>query len=349
MDQAAETVLQVLGDVGLRQPAQLDALPEPFQPEVGGGQGQRVLRLHLVAPVGDDDEQGRLWQVAGQSLEHAARGLVDPVGVLDHQHHRPDVAGEAEDRLHVLGGDGQARTGARRARIEVPAGRRRGGLHARLDQRADARDQRGQVGADLAQDLDDQIAELPARDAGGELVEAFRERLVRAVLAGVAVAVADDDRAALGDPLGDDPPPELVDEHALARPGDPLHEDGRAPAGGGRPGRREQPLQLLDPPDEGQGRIGLPERRRCRQLVRTHARQRRVLAAVPARTMGLRSSPRTGTAARAWAGRAEAGADAAGLELEAIAHRFGALLPPVRSRAGGQRVKAGGKRHVIAR
>ena len=89
----AEDVRQLVGQLGVRERLERDPAGARVSLELGQQRPQRVAAVHLVRPVGADDEHALGLQAASQERERRARRAVRPVQVLDQQQHR--LAGRA--------------------------------------------------------------------------------------------------------------------------------------------------------------------------------------------------------------------------------------------------------------
>ena len=116
-----------------RQPGQLHA-PGPGNPvQFRQRPAQRMRPLQLIGPVGHQAQQGsgRLL-VVHQKRQQVEAGPINPVDVLDHEHHRPPRAQAGEPGEHVFEqpGPGGVGIGLRvprqqfREGVRVPAQRR---------------------------------------------------------------------------------------------------------------------------------------------------------------------------------------------------------------------------------
>ena len=70
----------------LRSVAGQRPYPELLDLRVGGELGERAGRSGSLR---DDDERGQRVEAAREHAEEAQRGLVGPLGVVDHEHQRP--------------------------------------------------------------------------------------------------------------------------------------------------------------------------------------------------------------------------------------------------------------------
>ena len=75
--------VDLLGELGLREGADLEALDDRAALLLGQERAQRVLAVQLVAAVGADQEQALVAQAAHQGGEELERRAIGPVEVLD--------------------------------------------------------------------------------------------------------------------------------------------------------------------------------------------------------------------------------------------------------------------------
>ena len=98
----AEDVRQLVGQLGARERLERDPAGARVALELGQQRPQRVAAVHLVRPVGGDDQHALGLQAAAQERQRRARRAVRPVQVLDQQQHRLAGAEGVQQRQQAL-------------------------------------------------------------------------------------------------------------------------------------------------------------------------------------------------------------------------------------------------------
>ena len=91
------------------QRRELEAAHPPGGGQVADDHAQRVPGPELVVAVGHHHHRRRAGHPAADEHEQVQGGLVGPVGVLDHRHHRPATGVEQVQEARRTGGAGSAR------------------------------------------------------------------------------------------------------------------------------------------------------------------------------------------------------------------------------------------------
>ena len=88
----AEDVLELIGELAVRERLERDATGAWVAFELGQQRAERVAAVQLVGPVGADDEHALVREAVGEEGQRRARRAVGPVQVLDHEQHGPLAA-----------------------------------------------------------------------------------------------------------------------------------------------------------------------------------------------------------------------------------------------------------------
>ena len=89
--------------------------------QLGQGIGQRVGASHLSIPVGPDDQDLAIWQLAGQVFQQQQRRLVCPMQIIQHQHQWLGL-GKAREKIRNRVKQSEARLFRLKGRRRLKAG-----------------------------------------------------------------------------------------------------------------------------------------------------------------------------------------------------------------------------------
>ena len=217
---------ELLGQLHLRERAQVDALDAPGAHELGQQRAQRVRAADVVDAIGPDDQDALALEVAHEEADQVARRGIGPVEVLQDQHDR-GLLGDAREHLeHELE---QPRTSGGRVAGGLLVGPEVGHQPGHLRPCGGRDPAVAQLRLRRAQHAPQSLGERRERQPAGD-VHAAAERRNGPVRAGAGR--------------------ELLDQARLADSRLPGDQDHPARPGGDRGERRREALELLGPADE---------------------------------------------------------------------------------------------------
>jgi hypothetical protein len=129
----AENVRQLVGQLGVRERRECDPSCPRVALELGQQRSQWMPAVHLVGPVGADDQHALGLQAAPEERQRRARRAIRPVQVLDQQQHGLAGAEPVEQRQQAL------EQPALRAALAIGLGRLLGRDREPREQRGDRR------------------------------------------------------------------------------------------------------------------------------------------------------------------------------------------------------------------